>query len=338
MAAPATPNNYWLQQAAGQVYLLWDIASGATSYPIYRSVDSVTYTLLATATVNNYLDTTAVIGTMYYYKLKASNTDGDSQFTSPQSCVPTPSGEMCLSEIRQAAQQRADRLNSQFVTLPEWNSYINQSMFELYDLLVTTYEDYFIAEPVEFSTDGSTYRYPLPNGTNYDGADAFYKITGVDLGINTANNAWVTVDKFNFFNRNQFVYPNTNSTIYGVYNLRYRIVGTNIEFIPAPASGQPIRLWYIPRLTPLLQENQVTYAGISGWLEYVIVDAAIKALQKEESDVSVLMAQKAALKLRIEESAPNRDAGRPDTISDVRTQGRYGYGMGSGGFGGGGPF
>jgi hypothetical protein len=49
----------------------------------------------------------------------------------------------------------------------------------------------------------------------------------------------------------------------------------------------------------------------------VIIDAAIKCLQKEESDVQVLMAQKAAMKRRIEVAASNRDAGSPLSVSDV---------------------
>jgi hypothetical protein len=66
-----------------------------------------------------------------------------------------------------------------------------------------------------------------------------------------------------------------------------------------------------------------TVDGYSGWTEYVIVDAAIKCLQKEESDVSVLMVQKAALKQRIEEASQNRDAGQPSTISDTRARDGY---------------
>jgi hypothetical protein len=74
--------------------------------------------------------------------------------------------------------------------------------------------------------------------------------------------------------------------------------------------------------------------GVSGWLEYVITDAAIKAMQKEESDVSVLMAQKAALVARIIAAAENRDAGNPATVADVQfTSGAWPY---NAGFGGGG--
>ena len=60
-----------------------------------------------------------------------------------------------------------------------------------------------------------------------------------------------------------------------------------------------------------------TYDDINGYAEYVVTDAAIKCLQKEESDVSVLLKQKADMKRRIEEAANNRDAGHPISVSDI---------------------
>jgi hypothetical protein len=65
-----------------------------------------------------------------------------------------------------------------------------------------------------------------------------------------------------------------------------------------------------------------------------VVDAAIKALAKEESDVTELMAEKAMLKQRIEESAQNRDAGMPDTISNTRSWSSRTGGYGGPGFDG----
>jgi hypothetical protein len=160
-------------------------------------------------------------------------------------------------------------------------------------------------------------------------APPFYKLIGVDLALQNASNGFVTINKFNFIDRNRFVYPNTASTIYGVFNLRYRLMGGNIEFIPTPSGNQQIRLWYVPRLKQLLQDGDITTTGISGWLQYVIVRAAKYALDKEESDTSKLDAELAFLKGRIEESANNRDAGQPDTISDVRNNG-FGGGWSNG--------
>ena len=343
MAIPGIPQNFYLQQANQQVFLSWDLQAGATSYSVQRSLDGVTFAVVASPAANQYLDTNVVIGTQYFYQVAAVNGSGTGIFTSAQNCVPTPTGEMSLGEIRVRSQQRADRLNSNFVDLPEWNFFINQAMFELYDLLVTSFEDYFMATPAQFVTNGTDYIYPLPNGTltftNQTGstfvADPFFKLKGVDLGLNSANNAWVSVNKFNFISRNQYVYPNSSSTIYGVFNIRYRMIGNNIEFIPTPAANQPIRLWYVPRLKELLQDNDLTNIGISGWLQYVIVRAAKYALDKEESDTSKLDQELAYLKLRIEETAQNRDDGQPDTISDIRGSSYWGgYGGNSpiGGF------
>lgn len=246
---------------------------------------------------------------------------------------------MSLGQIRLSSQQTADRVNSNFVTLPEWNSFINLAMFELYDLLVTVFEDYYVAQPAYFNLNGAQSQFPLPNGSNTfqdaTGADfvprPFYKLLGVDLAVNTAQNAWVTINKFNFIDRNNYLYPNSTSTIYGIYNMRYRVMGSNIDFIPNPAGGQQVRLWYIPRLTELLQDNDITDTGISGWLRYVIVRAAKYALDKEESDTSKLDVELGFLTKRIEESAANRDAGQPDTISNTR---QGGWSSGWGPFGG----
>jgi hypothetical protein len=342
---PSTPQNFYVQ-TANQVNLVsWNLSAGATSYIIQRSLDNVTYTTLITVSgsplATSYLDSAVTLGTQYWYQTAASNTLGTSPYTAPQSTVPVPTGEMCLSQIRLAAMQRADRVNSNFVTMPEWRNYINQSMFELYDLLITVYEDYYLAPPIQFVADGVTFLYPLPNGSNtflnaLNTAQTvtpppFYKLQGVDLALNNATNAYVTVNKFQFIDRNRFVYPNTASTLYGVFNMQYRVMGSNIEFIPTPTAGQSLRLWYIPRLTELLQDTDITTTGISGWIEYVIVKAAYYALTKEESDTSSLVMQLQELTERIQSSASNRDAGQPDKVSDTRANRGSGYGgMGDG--------
>lgn len=340
--APSTPTGFTVQQANQQVLVSWDLSTGATSYLVQRSQDNVTFSALATVSgsplATSYLDTSVTIGTQYWYKVAASNTSGTSNYTNSASAIPTPSAEMSLQQIRQLAQQRADRVNSNFVSASEWRGYINQSMYELYDLLITVYEDYFLAEPIKFVSDGSTYMYDLPNGSNtFQNANTnvtftpqpFYKLVGVDLALNNAVNAFVTINKFNFVDRNRFVYPNTASTIYGVFNLQYRMMGNKIMFIPTPAAGQSIRFWYIPRLPELLKDTDLTTLGFSGWLEYVIVRAAKYALDKEESDTSKLDAELVFLKQRIEETAANRDAGMPDKISDTN-QGNWANGWSGG--------
>ena len=215
---------------------------------------------------------------------------------------------MSLLDLRTATRQRADMVHSQFVTDAELNSYINQSGFELYDLLIQKYgDDYFIASPYSFTTNGTSDSYQLPG--------SFYKLLGVDLALSNSTDSYVTIKPFNFAERNRYAAPNFQS-FYGITNLRYRIRGNKIWFTPIAEANQKLRIWYIPKMNTLDLDTD-TVDGISGWTEYVIIDAAIKCLQKEESDVSVLLAQKAAITQRIEAAAENRDAGFPKTISDV---------------------
>ena len=341
MAFPGIPQNFYLQQGNQQVYLSWDISTGATSYSVQRSIDGVNYTIISTPAINNYLDTSVVLGTQYYYQIAATSAGGTSPYTPAQSVVPAPTAEMSLGQLRLMAQERADRVNSNFVTLPEWNLFINQAMYELYDLLVTVYDDYFKAPSASFTTNGNQQLFPLPDGTltflNDSNqpfvAQPFYKLLGIDLALNTSQAAWVTVNRYNFIDRNRYIYPNSNSTLYGVFNMRYRPMGKNIELIPVPAGNQKLRIQYIPRLPALLQDTDITTIGFSGWLQYVIVRAAKYALDKEESQTDTLTQELLFLKARIEESASNRDVGGADTISDTRS-GFYGDGWWSGGVNG----
>lgn len=328
MSLPAIPQNFFVQQGNGQVLVSWSLVTGALTYSVKRSTDGITYSEVATPAVNTYLDTTVTANTIYFYEVAAVNASGTSSYTTPQGIIPTLGGIMSLAALRLAAQQRADRVGSEFVTTPEWNFYINQSIQELYDLLITSYEDYNLAPPIYLTTNGSTFQYTLPNGvlqfndstgTPFTAAP-FYKLLGVDLGFQNAPNGFVSVKKFNWIDRNQFVFPNTASTIYGVFNLRYRIMGNTIYFIPVPSGNQPIKIWYIPRLAYLLQDTDVL-DGVSGWTQYPIIRAAKYALDKEESDTTKLDAELTYLKGRIEEAAMNRDAGQADTISDTRESG-----------------
>lgn len=229
------------------------------------------------------------------------------------------SGVFTLAQLRTLSQQRSNLENSLFVTDAEWNQYINDSIKELYDLLVTLYGNDYYATSVTFSTDGSTYLYELPNGTNYSAADPFYKILGLDLAlVPTQTDSFVTIRTFSFADRNRFAVPNFQS-FYGVTNLRYRLLGTKLWLTPIPASGQTLKLWYVPRCADLTDDDD-TFDGFSGWTEYVVIDAAVKAMIKQELDISMLELQKQQMIKRINDSAQNRDAANPSCVTDTQGQ------------------
>lgn len=237
------------------------------------------------------------------------------------------SGQMNLGQLRLASRQRSDTVNSQFVTDQEFNSYINQSYFELYDVLVQKYgDDYYVAPTAAFMTSGSQQLYPLPDGVltfldssgNPFVAQPFYKLLGVDMQTTpqASPDQWISLKRFNFGERNRWNWP-VLQNFYAITNMRYHLTGNNLQLVPLPNGGQTLRLWYVPRMVELVSDSDIV-DGVSGWTEYIIVDAAIKAMQKEESDCSVLLMQKQALLDRIEAAAENRDPGQPMTVTDSR--------------------
>lgn len=331
MPIPNVPQNFLAQPGNGQIYLSWTPSVGTTAYTIQRSADGVNYSDLVSTSSSEYYDSSPTTGILWRYQVTAATSAGVSNPSDYSAAVLCQPGQISLYGARLAAQQRADMVNNDFVTTQEWNTFISKSYQELYDLLVQVYGDeYYAARPISFTLDGRyPALYPLPND--------FYKLLGADLAVGaTQAGGWLTLRKFAFISRNQYIYGNSPANAYGVLQLRYRLQGNNIIFAPTPQTNQQIQLWYIPRPATLVADYQIL-DGISGWDDYVVVDAAIKAKDKEESDVTVLMAQKEALKRRIEAAASNRDAGESECATDVRRLdgGYWGDGPGgspSGGF------
>ena len=347
MTTPYQPSNVVLQTGNGQNLLTWDRVIGATSYQVQRSTDGINFTNLSAPTSAAYLDGAVSVGTNYYYQVASVNVGTSSYQTSyPESITPCLPGQINLGYLRYMSQLRADKLNSQYLTTDEWNWNINQSGSELYDILVTKYgDDFFFAPKLNISLTGAD-SYDLPNGGNYpDGvggfAPAIYKLNGVDANINgavgTANAGWVPLSRFNWIDRDKYTaFPAQAGALNNIYQMAYREMGDKLQILPAN-TNQIIRLNYVPILKQMLQDTDMLPFSISGWSEYVIVDAAMKAMIKEESleKWNALSAIKQALVLRIETTAANRDVGQPNSVSNVRSNvGDPGFSNWSGGFGG----
>lgn len=210
-----------------------------------------------------------------------------------------------LLELRTQARQLADRENSQFVTDAELTNYVNSAIAELQDLLISAYSsDYYISS-YTFTTVNNQTNYALP-------AD-FYKLRGVDAAINGTE--WAAVRPFNFNERNR----NDSFSSWGLMtgpSVRYRLLGNNMVLSPAPDGAYNMRVWYIPTATKLVADSDVL-ADLNQFSDFVIYDAAIKMLIKEESDPTALMAERAKCEKRIVEMGQNRDAGQPESVSDI---------------------
>lgn len=210
-----------------------------------------------------------------------------------------------LDNIRLRVRQKADMVNSDFVTDPELDSYINESYAELYDIITRSFEDYNLNDTDLIISTGDD-EVALPTD--------FYKLVGVDRYDGSTD--YYPLKKFNWSKRNANSGGRYLRAVYGSYDVRYRIMGDNLKINPREQAPATYKLWYIPLFTPLVDDAD-TVNGYNGWEYYIVLDAAIKCLDKEESSTTKLERKKKELLERIEEMAANRDADQPETVQDV---------------------
>lgn len=206
-----------------------------------------------------------------------------------------------LATLRTRVRQQADQESSTFISDSELNSYINNSAAELHGLLCTLYEDYYLTSSTFTLTSSNTYSVPA----------AFFKLRGLDY---SNAGSWITVPRFSFEERNRWAerYSRGDLEVWRAY----RLMQGSICILPEDDYAGTYRLWYLLNYTAMTGDSD-TLSDLMGWDEYVVVDAAIKCLQKEESDASLLMARKDGLRRRIESEAANRDASGPERITVV---------------------
>lgn len=224
-----------------------------------------------------------------------------------------------LAQLRTEVLQRADIDSStDFVDVSvggEVDRYINESIRELFDLLVESagQEFYITTDTVTMDGSGSV---TLPSD--------FYLMKMVSYQESSTSNyplepitlreTWRTQESAAWYRG----YPHRR-------DIRYRIQGDfsgtdgahvqSLHYFPASSTGT-LLLHYVPQ-PPTLDEDADTWDGFNGWEEYVIIDAALKILEKEQNPATdPLLLRKAQLTERIKFMGAQQDHGFPETVSD----------------------
>lgn len=208
-----------------------------------------------------------------------------------------------LATLKERVLDRADLTGSDFIDTTQLVNYINDAISELWDLLVVSYQDYFLSSATLAVVPGQQ-SYAL--ATVFSGGD-FYKLVKVYAAVNSKKYPIPT------FSLDDYQTDSTPSLSPG----RYRLLGNNIVFSPEPTTSSSVELWYIPNPTVLASDSDsLTLTIPVGWMEYVVVSAAIRCLLKEESDATDLIRERDRIKMHIMEAA-ERDNGEPRRVRDV---------------------
>lgn len=227
-----------------------------------------------------------------------------------------------LGDLITQIRDRCDLTYSEFITDDELTSYINFSLGELYGLLVNSFGGNYFATSAtgSIAANGTALSANLPND--------LYKVLGVDLQISPyPSTNRISLQPYNFNERNRANATNMSgyATQYTT-NYRYNIFNQTIQIQPPAAGPLQLLVWYVPvapqfTLPADLTETFVNNSNLNNWLEYVIVDVSIKCKQKEETDASMFVRQKALMTERIRNEAQNRDIGTPARVSDIYAAG-----------------
>lgn len=210
-----------------------------------------------------------------------------------------------VDTLRTRAKQRSDMENNDHVSPSEWIMYINAGYKELYDILVSKFEDYYTTTAsLTVSSGSSTGSLPTD----------FYKLRGIDRALGGGD--YYALLPFSFEKRNSRGY---SARLYSLQpDIRYRLVGSSIHFSPGDQAAGDYRIWYVPVATDLTAASD-TIDNVNGFETYIELSAAIQAVIKGEQDPQAFIMERELVRKRIEEMASNRDVGEVETISDVTT-------------------
>ena len=208
------------------------------------------------------------------------------------------------------------------ISTTELNDMINASLARWYDIVrLTTFGGQMYRSQQSITI--------LNNQSLYALATDFLALLSVDIfpaGLG-ANQAFMA-QPYQEEQHNMF----RNVGVWAVgYPLLYQLQGTSINFIPTPLASTAVQVNYVP-VAPVLVNITDTFDSVNAWDEWIVLDAAMKALTKDgQTDiVSLLRAERAEWEAAIRAAVPSRDQTGVERVHEV--EGWYGSGAWNGGW------
>ena len=194
-----------------------------------------------------------------------------------------------VQSIIDRARIHADQRGTGFIRDSECLALMNEIYPELYDELVGSYENYFVARADITLAPGTTF-YNMPAN--------FYKLIGMDFKVNA--DSYVTLYNFNELDRNN-TFASSSAIPQGTVRVRY---------VPAPQ---------------VFTSVTDSFDGVAGWDRLLSLLLAIDMADAEETDSTPLYRKYQRTLKRIVDMSATRDAGMPSTVTDVYNRNMWSY-------------
>jgi hypothetical protein len=193
-------------------------------------------------------------------------------------------------------------------------AWVNEANQKLHGKLVEALGEEYVSSVSALSTIAGTSDYAVPSG--------FFKLYGVELtlgGLITPLQPFMRAERNDFRNANGSAYV---ARRYMDDSPRYALIGSNIRIYPVPQQVFTGSILYAPEATVLTAgTDTVNYPN--GWERFIVLDAAIQALAKEESSVTALVAERAEVVAEIDLAKEQRDLANPKRVRDVTSFAGY---------------
>lgn len=191
-----------------------------------------------------------------------------------------------LQSIQRSIRSRG-QWERELFTDTELTEYINSSISFLWDMIIAVDPTHLLSR-TDITTASGTKSYDLPTG--------LHRVVQVAMSSGATADSYSVLDKYNW--EEQYDTDSATAT-----ETRYFVRNGKIYFLPMPDAVQTVRVDYIPKATALSAPSDTFSIGNGFWVEWVILDCAIKCAAFAATDPSVYIAQKKEAEQRIVMSA-----------------------------------
>lgn len=206
-----------------------------------------------------------------------------------------------------SAKKLAGMENSTFVPDALWEEWVERGVEDLWEKLLDVFGSEYFSKTDTITTSDGTEDYNL--------ASDFFEMIHI---YNNPDGKNMPLKKFEWASE-----PSLRNVSLTEKRKYYRIIGATtqsgthqIKILPVPDGVETI--YYRYAYKPVFASGTDTIDGINGWEEYAELIAAIKALNREESDPSGLVMDLQRVASRIDRHKASRDRANPAKISDTR--------------------
>lgn len=218
------------------------------------------------------------------------------------------------TDARRASDQ-ASNGSDDFVSDAELNDYLNQAIVDTYNVLLDGTGETLFKTSQSIAMVAGTATYALEVD--------FYRLLGVDVAL--ADGSTYVMLPVAFHERHKYVNMTGWSRFVrpGYYLTTDIDNGTpweatpQITFLPTPDGTETVTIHYVP--APPQLTGDTDKVSLWGAHEHVALGAAVRMLEKEESDATHLLRRMGMLEQRFKKVLSSRDAGPPTTVTDAET-------------------